>query len=395
MPTNRKLVWVAWGCVTLGAILHFIAQVFRFHRGPADLWIGYPGENVAFIAAIVIGSLVGPIIVSRQPANPVGWIVCMSTVGTALEVFSLQYAAYALIGRPGELPAGAVMGWLGNLLEPVSSGLAYMFVFLLFPNGRLPSHRWVPVAWFAVIAILVDTVGYAFQPGPLRGLPGVPNPFGIEVAGDFFRLLKSAGTQLYYLGIGLAVASLIARARNARGEERQQLKWISYHVTMFAAVYVSMRFFPLLRALLPFFFLGMPVAFGIAVLKYHLYEIDILINRTLVYGALTAFLAIVYFTTVAGMGQLFRVFTGQGDDLATIVSTVLVAMLFNPMRRRLQEVVDRRFYRHKYNAEHVRATFSTRVRHEVDLERLNDALLDAIEETMQPAHVSIWLKRET
>jgi hypothetical protein len=395
MSTGPRLIWLAWGAITFSALLHLMGQVFHFLRGPVDLWIGYPGDNVLSVVAVVIGSLIGPVIVSRQPRNPVGWLICVATVATAIEVSALQYAAYALLARPEELPGGAVMGWLGNLLEPVASGLAYIFAFLLFPDGRLPSPRWLPVAWLAVGAIVIDTAGYAFQPGPLRGLPWVANPFGVEAAGDALRLLKSSGSYLFYLSIGLAVASLIARARHAQGEERQQLKWISYAAFMFALPYIGMRFFPILRPLSPFAFLGLPLTFAIAVLKYHLYEIDVLIHRTLVYGALTAFLAVVYFASVAGMSELFRSLTGEWNEIATMISTVLVAVLFNPMRRRIQAAVDRRFYRARYNAELVRAAFSARVREEVDPERLNNALLDAIDETMQPAHVSIWLRRKT
>jgi hypothetical protein len=393
MAAVPRRAWLAWSLIALGALLHLMGQVFHFLRGPVDLWIGYPGDNVWFVLAVVVGSLIGPVIVSRQPRNPVGWLICVATVATAIEVSALQYAAYALLARPGELPGGAEMGWLGNLLEPVASGMAYIFVFLLFPDGRLPSSRWLPVAGLAVCAIVIEMVGYAFQPGPLRGLPSVANPFGIEAAGDALRLLKSSGSYLFYLSIGLAVTSLVARARYAQEEERQQLKWISYAAFMFALAYTGMRFFPLLRALIPLFFLGLPLTFAIAVLKYRLYEIDVLINRTLVYGALTAFLALVYFASVAGMSELFRSLTGEWDEIVTIIATVLVAMLFNPMRRRFQSAVDRRFYRRKYDAAHVRAAFSARVREEVDLDRLSNALLDAIDDTMQPSHLSIWLRR--
>jgi hypothetical protein len=261
------------------------------------------------------------------------------------------------------------------------------------------------VVWLELVAV-VCLVAYAFEPGELGnlGLVRVSNPFGVQ---DAAALLGTLGGVGFFMTLAVAVAggiSLVVRFRRARGVERQQIKWFAFSGVVFCAVFAAG---PLLWSLpqssatvwiWPVLFLAgastVPVAVGVAILRHRLYDIDLLINRALVYGPLTAMLALVYFGGVVGLQATLRSLTGQESTLAVVASTLAIAALFNPLRRRVQALVDRRFYRRKYDAARTLEGFSAKLRVETDLDALNDELVRVVRETMQPAHARLWLRPE-
>jgi hypothetical protein len=343
-------------------------------------------------------STVGAVVASRRPQNPIGWILCAIGLLWGVDHFNSEYAIYALLAAPGTLPNGEAAAWFTTLPWVPGLGL-FVFLALLFPNGRLLSSRWRPFAWFSVLLVAVGTIMSAFSPGPILGL-NVPNPLGIEGLPNVYEQLQA----LMFTLIFVASASLLVRLHRARGVERQQIKWVAYagalaasasllNYTAFEAMDVRwLELFGHVPALVGI--LGIPTAVGIAILRYRLYEIDTLINRTLVYGALTATLVGVYVGSIVLLQGLLRALTGQESQLAIVASTLAVAALFNPLRHRMQDFIDRRFYRRKYDAAKTLEAFSAKLRDETDLDALSDDLVGVVKETMQPAHVSLWLRPE-
>jgi hypothetical protein len=259
--------------------------------------------------------------------------------------------------------------------------------------------------------MVLASLGITFAPGPLEGHPGVRNPLGLEVA----PWVATAGIVILLLlplCMLASALSLVLRYRQSRGQEREQIKWIAFAATVVGLLYliamVGSFFVPvawgaagtplwlgLLQQAALVSFTAVPIAVGFAVLKYRLYEIDLLINRTLVYSALTATLVGVYVGSIVVLQGLLRALTGQESQLAIVASTLAVAALFNPLRRRIQGFIDRRFYRSKYDARKTLETFSAKLREETDLEALSNDLTSVVHETMQPAHISLWLRPDT
>ncbi|MGH3145285.1 MAG: hypothetical protein ACRDTR_05735 [Rubrobacter sp.] len=313
--------------------------------------------------------------------------------------FSAEYAIYALLVAPGSLPAGEAVSWFFAWPPVLALGLM-LFLVLLFPDGRLPGNRWRWFARLGALSALVGTVWSAFSPGPIgAGLP-IRNPLGIEGLPNAYA---SVQTLMFGL-IALAVASLLVRRFRARGVERLQIRWFAY---AFAAAACGVILKYVVAEPLGLVWLGrvgyaldlagtagIPISMGIAILRYRLYEIDLIINRTLVYGALTATLALVYSASVTATQAIFQTLTGreQLPQLAVVASTLAIAALFNPLRRRIQAVVDRRFYRKKYDAAKALEGFSEKLKNRTDLDALNSDLVGVVRETMQPAHVSLWLR---
>ena len=349
---------------------------------------------------------VGALIASRQPGNAVGWIFCYLGLAFPLVGAGEEYALYALVTEPGSLPGGEGLVWLAALVGGPTNFALFALVFLLFPEGRLLSRRWSLVVWLDLVAVAC-LVCLAFEPGPLEnlGLVRIANPFGVE------RLAAPLGmVGLVGLFATLAVAlaggvSLVVRFRRARGVERQQLKWFAFSGVVFCAVFaIGPVLWSLPESAGPgwiwtvLFLAGsstIPVSVGIAILRYRLYDIDVIINRALVYGSLTATLVALYFGGIVVLQRLFVFLTGQQSTLAVVASTLLIAALFNPLRRRIQSFIDRRFYRSKYDATRTLEAFSARLRDETDLEALNNDLVVVVRQTMQPAHVSLWLRPDT
>ena len=398
----RTATWLAWSLWALSVALTTLSLVLlaliRAHPGihVFDFWL--------VNSLVVIDVTVGAIVASRRPENPVGWLFCLSGVAVSTSTFASQYAIYALLARPDSLPAGEAMAWIAAWTLPIMNGVQ-VFYLLLFPTGRLPSRRWRWLAWLTVAYIVVGVLTSAFSPGAYLGSLGpIRNPLGIEGLTQFYKAVLYTMSPALFLA---AAFSLVVRLRRAVGVERQQLKWLAYAAGGLAIVSILIiitiaidtpRWYEwVANAILVAVTPGVPVAIGIAILRYRLYDIDLLINRTLVYGSLTAILAGVYFGSVTVTQALFSILTDQQElpQLIVVTSTLLIAALFNPLRRRIQTFIDRRFYRSKYDATKMLETFSAKLRDETDLEALNDDLVGVVAETMQPAHVGLWLRPES
>jgi hypothetical protein len=382
------MVAVAFGSLNLAFSSLSVVFSYLNNYSMRD-FLDYSGSAVLVVSFSILGVLVA----SRRPGNPLGWIYLAVGFFIGLVNFASPYAEYALATNPGSsLPGGPLMSWLGAWAWIPGALLLTTFALLLFPDGRLPSPRWRPVAWLSALPLLI-VVWDAIWLWPYRGRalvdqPGPPKP-GVLLDALLDRLVP------FMLVCGMAcVASLGVRFWRSRGIERQQIKWFLYAATVgltliAVTTYLSEPIVDLLSLLAT---LSLPAAVGIAIFKHRLYDIDILINRTLVYGSLTVTLVLLYFGGIVVLQRLFVVLIGEKSTLAMVASTLAIAALFSPLRRRVQGFVDRRFYRKKYDARRTLETFSATLRDETDLEALNDDLVGVVRETMQPAHVSVWLR---
>ena len=348
-------------------------------------------------------SIIGAIIASHLPANSVGWLFCAAACLAAVDHFSAEYALYALLAQPKSLPAGEALAWFASWAWILYIGCIALSL-LLFPNGRLPSRRWKWLAWLSVFLTIAGAVWVAFSPGVIGNLGSIRNPLGIEGLPSGFKPVQTSMVALLFVA---AVSTLVLRLRRAKGIERQQIKWPAFTVVVAGSSFLSdtaiseaiglrwlewagyVIFIPAL--------IGFPISIGIAIVRYRLYEIDLIINRTLVYGALSATLALIYFGGVATTQAIFRALTGQQEQpqLAIVISTLLIAALFNPLRRRIQRFIDRRFYRSNYDARKTLEAFSAKLRDETDLDALSDDLVGVVKETMQPSRISLWQRPDT
>ena len=357
-----------------------------------------------YFVAIVAFATVGAFVVWRRPGNDIGWVFLAIGAVVAVRVAAAQYAEYSLLLRPGSLPNGEVVLSLGEAVSTtmfVLLGLA----LLLFPDGRLPSRRWRKVLWIMGAAALFGMAGLGLRPGPFpdaEEFEAFSNPLGVGSDPEPFDALGGLAWLFVTAGVLWCGIAMVRRMRRAHGIERLQLKWIAFAASIFAAAFlvISITFFAGLSGtnidLLRNGVLGLgvctiPIAAGIAILRYRLYDIDVVINQTLVYGALTATLAVIYLGSVLLL-QLALSGVTEGSSLAVAASTLAVAALFRPARARIQEGVDRRFFRRKYDAQQTLEAFAGRLRDEVDLGKLNSELSSVVRETLQPAHVSLWLR---
>jgi hypothetical protein len=293
------------------------------------------------------------------------------------------------------------MAWVDNWVLGPSLYSVLILIFMLFPTGKPLTRRWQPLVWVTIATGVLLLMADMFSPGPfIRDFTQVENPLGVPILKGGREFIESPVLFCQIVLLILSVTSLILRFRRSRGDERQQIKWFAMGGVFVGAVFAVA---PLLWAtpglgdlLWPILFAlalaSIPITMGIAILKYRLYEIDIIIRRTLIYGVLTAILALLYFGSVIALETLLRPFTGQGhNDLVVVASTLLIVILFTPLRARIQRFIDRRFYRRRYDATKTLEAFSATLRDEVDLDTLASRLLDVVDETMQPAHVSVWL----
>jgi len=353
--------------------------------------------SVAFFSVSLVFGLVGAVVSSRMPTNPIGWLFLgLALIESAYE-FAYGYTHYSL--GVAELPGTIWTAWFAawsSTASPALIGLA----FLLFPNGRLLSRRWRPVGWLCVLAALTVMLMAALTPGAIYEFPSLLNPLGVERAA-FLRDVSPA--PLFVAILICAVSAVVVRFRRSHGVERQQLKWFAWAAGL---VVGFLPVGPLWEAaaggsnegveyaagfVFAVILCGLPVSAGIAILRYRLYDIDVVIKRTLVYGALTAVLLATYLGSVLVFRLALDPLMGD-SDLAVAASTLGVAALFRPLRGRIQAVVDRRFYRRRYDAARTLDGFAGRLREELDLEALVVDLRRAVHETMQPSHVSLWLR---
>src|SRR5215204_6150750 len=397
---SARLAWSVWA---LSVALAILSVPLYWSPSPSAVLLGVPQiVAVLALAALVLAfSTVGALIVARRPGNAIGWILCAAGLTIGATTLASGYAVFSLAG-PSRLPGTEWAAWFAYWIWVPGVGPAMTFGLLLFPDGRLPSRRWRVVGWLAVVALATLAFGSAFTPGPLSDYPEVNNPLGLALLNGSVLEDGGVGWVLLPASVVISAVSIAVRYRRATGEERQQIKWFVFASVLLAVGWSAQNVtsgsgelqvtFSYLLGITSL--LGIPVAVGIAIHRHRLYDIDHIINRTLVYGALTAMLALVYLGGVVLLQQAFRGLTGQESQLAIVASTLAIAALFNPLRGRIQTFIDRRFYRRKYDARKTLEAFSNKLREETDLEALNNDLVGMVRETMQPAHVSLWLRRD-
>jgi hypothetical protein len=397
-PPAARLPWVILGFIVT---LVVAAQALSVAAGA--------GVDAFGLASLTF-PIVGALIASRQPRNALGWIMLAVGVGWGLDALLSFYVWYGLEVSSGSLPRPDLALALSEPMWVPMIGLMGTFLILLFPDGRLPSPRWRPWAWLCAVAIVVPFVGILIGPGSFAdsGYPNVENPLGIEALRPFIGPLFIVIALIPISILGCALA-LVRRFRRSHGQDRLQLKWLAAGAGTTAILYLFVMvpslvyqsawsrsqptWLGILQGVAIYSFVLIPIAIGIAILRHRLYDIDLIINRTLVYGALTAGLTAAYLLTVTILQGLLRPFAGR-SDLTVAGSTLLVAAMFRPGRARMQAFIDRRFYHRKYDARQTQERFSARLRDEIDLEALSKELVSLVGDVMQPKHVSLWL-RET
>jgi hypothetical protein len=388
--TAARLAWSVWA---VSAVLLACAVALQTASRHAP-----PGPNdLSLILVFLCFATVGAVIASRRGGNTVGWLCCAIGLSAFFGAFSEEYSRYA-VAHPGSLPASAAIAWPGSTWAWFATvGLVTGVLPLLFPTGRPPSPRWRPVVWAVAITVAVVCLASGSVPGPLgEGLPA--NPFPLKLAWAD-RFVDAIGLPVLGALVLASAASVVVRFRGARREERQQLKWFVYAVALLALGTAVSAASPALDnrvpdALFSVSLAAVPLAIGIAILRYRLYDIDRLINRTLVYGLLTAILGGAYAVGVLVIGQ--RVSPGDHpSSLVVAASTLAVAALFQPLRRAIQRAVDRRFNRRRYDAAEMIEAFSSRLRDEIDLDTLAAELLAVVHQTVEPTQASLWLRHST
>jgi hypothetical protein len=402
--SRRTAAWLTWSLYGLATCLVIITSgADLLSQDSSNNVLRLASDALISIATPLVFAVVAALIVSRQPRNTIGWLLTV-VVGAFLVGEPLEnYVDHLASSSPRPTVPLLVAVWFSNwgwLLLIFS----LLLVLLLFPNGRPPTPRWrwvsvVAIAWGALF-VLMTTLSRRFTTPDLA----FDNPIGVLGEGTV-ELLAGVWVAGLLVLVAVCALALFIRYRRANDTEREQIKWLLYACAVFVVVYVGGTVGGVagandLGGYIWGIFFGLslvmfPAAIGIAVLRYRLYEVDVVINRTLVYGPLTVMLVLVYFGGVVGLQAAFRTLTGQESTLAVVASTLAIAALFNPLRHRLQGFVDRRFYRRKYDAAKTLEAFSAKLRDETDLEALGGELVGVVRETMQPAHASLWLRTDT
>jgi hypothetical protein len=367
--TAGRLAWSLWALTVIGLA---VALALPSAEADEDVW----SLVASFVFALSFAT-VGALVASRRPENPIGWIMCGAGLAYAVGGVSVAYVESTLAGGDDDL-VETIADWVSGWVWMVGIGPAATFLVLLFPSGRLPSPRWRPVAWMAAGALTLIVAGIAS---------------GVDLAAGL-------GSFLVLLAALACVASLVFRFRRARGAERRQLKWLTYAAAIAGSVLLLIivgeatagMSDELSNTLVSVSVAALPVSMGVAILRHGLFDIDVVINRTLVYGALTAALVGAYVGSVLLLELALSPLTEE-SDLAIAGSTLAVAALVRPLRSRIQALVDRRFYRRRYDAARTLEGFGARLRDEVELDSLSGELRAVVADTMQPAHVSLWLRQ--
>ncbi|HET9495500.1 MAG TPA: hypothetical protein VFR15_14810, partial [Chloroflexia bacterium] len=347
---DRTAPWLAWTLWALSVVLSVLALLLYSVNSPADLV-----SQLLITPAFLSFPTVGALIVSNRPDHPIGWIflaVGLICVG----IFGEQYAVYSMMTYPGSLPGGLLVGAIGAVASGVGFYLPFTFLLLLFPDGHLPSPRWRPIAWFAAGFLVVYSIAPVLTPGPIEIMPSVQNPMGVEGLAGTLQVLQVLETPALLFILIAGVVSVGLRYRRGDRDEREQLKWVFFAASMLPLVFLTttvaqelwgaldnpeINAFPI--ALVALSIAAVPVSVGIAILRYRLYDIDLIINRTLVYVPLTGILAGLYSGTVALFQKLFTGITGEKSDAAIVLTTLVLAAAFTPIKNTLQSLVDRRF----------------------------------------------------
>ena len=417
--TDACLRWVVLTVWVVTVVLVVMALVLLAMNGPAPSFgriAAAHGQRTVAAAAGALCTLafatVGATIVWHRRRQVVGWLFCLVGVALAVQAFAAFYATHALVASPGSLRGGQVLGWVGSWVSAPALLLVPLFCFLLFPDGRLPAPRWRLVAWLDGLILAMATVGPALRPGPLVVLPSVANPLGASgMAAHLAGGLLAAAALLLPLAVAASVGSLIVRLRRARGAQRQQLKWFASAAALVAVIAIPVlpaqavaptRWADAGLVVLIIAIACLPVSAGIAILRYRLFDIDVLLNRALVYSTVTSMLGAGYAGMVLGVGPVLGgagvggARGGQGggsvSSFAVALATLAVAAMFQPARRWVQDVVDRRFNRRRYNAQRTVEAFAAQLRQQTDLDALVSELIAVVDRTVEPTQVSLWLR---
>jgi len=394
-PSRRSRI--AWSVCAISVLATSAAVVLEgVNRGLIAVTENTGINYVAVVMGIAF-SWVGALITSRFYRHTVGLILSIVGFTSAVNVFAIAYSTYVLVARPGALPGGVFMAWLSAWSWAPGVELLPLLL-LFFPNGRLLSPRWRVAAWSVWVITPIVIVILAITPFS-ETVPelGVANPSPVIISvGTSLAFAISLNIAFFFLLIA-SVVSMVLRFRRSRGEERAQLKWVAFtSALMLTALLLNLALIAasigIPGAILPTLGIGaLIVSIGVAILKYRLYEIDRVINRTLVYGLLTALLGLSYAGIVVLLQEILAPVTDD-QSYAVVGSTLAVAALFRPARARTQGFIDRRFYRRKYDAARTLEAFTAQVRDEIDLESLTGHLLSTVQETVQPARLSLWLR---
>ncbi|TDO56186.1 hypothetical protein EV651_113212 [Kribbella sp. VKM Ac-2571] len=394
--TPARLAWSLWGlCVVLIAVA-LVLFVINADARPA----GSYGSLDAVIDVGILGfPTVGAAIVARHPDNAIGWLLLATGLGSAVAQALLEYGAYSLLRAPGTLPGGAWAGVVADAVIWPSVAATSALMFALFPTGHAPSRRWRWLKWAVAVDVLAYVAGTLFAPGGLHYFPTVPNPF--PATSLVMSAVRRVAAPALIPALILGLLAVVVRFRRSRGAERLQISWMFYLATLLlASTPLTMALsgtnlhvggIPVNELAFAGFLMAVPLAVGVAILRYRLYDIDVVINRTLVYGALSLILAAAYVGSVLLLQLVVSPVTrGSGAEVA--VSTLVVAGLFRPLRSRIQAGVDRRFFRSRYDAARTLEAFGTRLRDQLDIDALGNDLQAVVNDTVQPTHVSLWLR---
>ena len=406
-----RLAWVVWAIsaallawqVWIWTLPPSIFDLTRLLAPSGDLVESISIRQTSLWVACLLSATMAALIAALRPRNAIGWWLSVLALGFTGTVVGSVYARFALARNPGALPGGELVLWLSQWCTAPAQ-IALVFLLLLFPSGRVASSRWKLVLWMASLGVAFYSIEHAFTPGPIETSPfSLPsNPFAINA---FPSILGrgSAGFFVYLVSIILAVAGLVNRLRRARGTERQQLKWFAFGAAWLPLVVVAPVFVafgypadaPMTRDVIPIaaylVILLILLTMTVGILQYRLFDIDVVINRTLVYGIVTSLLAGAFAALSIIAQRITLAVAGQESEVAVVLAALVVTGFFQPLRSRVQSLVDRRFYRAKYDATRTLERFASQIRVEVELNHLQTTLVAVVRETMQPTHASLWL----
>jgi hypothetical protein len=387
----NRLAWSLW----LLAMALVALSVLLGVRNAATV-AAFVADALVIVPMVVSFATVGALIAARHPRNPIGWLFASFAAITGLVLLAGEYASYALVTAPGSVPGDDWAAWLGAWSLGFTIAIP-AFIFLLFPDGHLLSPRWRPLAWLIVANGILGVALAALSNLAVADFsPFASSPIQL-LRGGTIRAIYNANQAVGAAVLLGSALCLVVRLRRARGEQRQQLKWVAYTATVGFAAFaiVALVGWPEPVVVATVAFPAIAIAAAIAIFKYHLYDIDRLISRTLVYAILTLVLGLGYASVVLVLGQLFGGVTRHPPSWAVAGATLAVAAAFQPARRRIQQAVDRRFNRRKYNAATTIQAFSTRLRDQIDLDTLSTELLAVVDQTMEPTRVSLWFRPST
>jgi hypothetical protein len=389
------LGWALWALTLLAVpavaqLDHLLRQAGR----PELTWLHL--SSVPQVVAAVTAATVGAVVASRRPRHPVGWLLLGLGLSLTMWGLTFGYTRYGLVARPGAMPSASYLAGLHNGLGIIWLSCA-SFVLLLTPTGKLPSPRWRWWARIAAAAAGMWLLASVVHPAPLYPeYPTIENPLAVRfLPRGLLDVAQPAAAVVVLASLVVGAVSLVGRFRRARGIERQQLRWLVWGAALAAVALLAAMAalgleddFYLTDLALGVCAAVLPLATGAAILRYRLYDLDRIISRTLAYGLLTVLLGLGYVGVVLGLGRLLP----QGSSLVVAGATLAVAAMFQPARRRIQQAMDRRFNRRRYDAAQTIGAFSARLRDELDLRTLTGELLEVVDQTMQPTRASLWLR---